>query len=579
MNLPMPSLALRTSFLAALLSLAALPAQAPDSLADKIVKAGIEDSRVMDFQDVLCHDFGSRLTGSQAFLKAAEWARDEFAKMGLDARLEQWGEWQVSWDREQWMGRIVEPIGLELQVASPAWTGSTRGIARGTFVRMPTDDAQLAALRARTDAGESLWIWGAMSRKAEDAAVRDGVQALLDSGKLLGIAQSATSTGWNDKNYENQIRVFGDSRRAMRPYEERPRWAHAVVRDDQSAQIEALLADNKPVVAEFELRNRFRPGPVPLYNVVADLKGSKYPDDVVIVCAHLDSWHQATGATDNGTGTCSTLETARILTSAGAKPKHTIRFILWGGEEQGLLGSRQYVVQHRTQMHRVSAVFNHDSGTNWAQSLGIAESHAEDFAAIIKPLLARLKSPEDGFKEPVFELRPSKVMQPAGGGSDHASFAAVGVPAFSWGLRGEVPYARGWHSQWDTISIVVPQYQKHNATTFALVAYGVADLDHSLSREGVERAKPGGAVNAQLIVETWLGVELDELTIKAVAKDGLAASAKLKAGDVLTAVGATPTADAPSFLAALRALASEAKPLAVTAKRGGKQVETVLGGK
>ena len=84
-------------------------------------------------------------------------------------------------------------------------------------------------------------------------------------------------------------------------------------------------------------------GPVTLNNVVADLVSSEHPDEIVIVCAHLDSWHQATGATDNGTGTCSTLETARILTTAGLKPKRTIRFILWGGEEQGLLGSRAYV--------------------------------------------------------------------------------------------------------------------------------------------------------------------------------------------------------------------------------------------
>lgn len=555
----------------------ALCAQAPPPLAEKIVHEGIENSHVMAFQDVLCHDFGSRLTGSEAFDRAARWARDEFAAMGLDARLEPWGEWQARWDREQWMGRVVEPVALELQVASPAWTGSTRGIARGTLVRMPKTAEELAALQARAEQDAALWVWGAMSRKVEDAAVRDGVQALLDQGKLLGIAQSATSTGWNDKNWENQIRVFGDSKKAQRPYEERPRWASAVVRDDQSAQIEALLGGEKPVVVEFELRNRWRPGPVALHNVVAELKGTTDPDDVVIVCAHLDSWHQATGATDNGTGTCTTLEAARILTAAGARPKRTIRFILWGGEEQGLLGSRQYVVQHRTQMHHVSAVFNHDSGTNWAQSLGIAESQLADFTAIVQPILDRMKAPQADFDGPVFALRASKVVQPAGGGSDNASFAAVGVPAYGWGMKGEVPYARGWHSQWDTISIVVPQYQRQTATVAALVAFGVADLDHNLSREGIERANPGGMVNAQLIVETWLGVELDGMAITAVARGGLAAGAGAQPKDTLSAVGGTATGDLPSFLAALRALAGEGKPLAITVQRSGQAVELVLG--
>ncbi len=569
--------ALSIAFLA--VTLHTLTAQAPPPLAAKIVHEGLENSRVTAFQDVLCHDFGSRLTGSVAFDRAARWARDEFAAMGLDARLEPWGEWQVSWDREQWMGRVVEPVGLELQVACPAWTGSTRGIARGTLVRMPKTAEELAALQARAAQDPALWVWGAMSRQSEDAAVRDAVQAMLDEGKLLGIAQSATSTRWNDKNWENQIRVFGDSRRAQRPYEERPRWANAVVRDDQSAQLEELLSGEKDVVVEFELRNRWRPGPVTLHNVVADLRGSTDPEDVVIVCAHLDSWHQATGATDNGTGTCTTLEVARILTAAGARPKRTIRFILWGGEEQGLLGSRQYVVQHRTQMHHVSAVFNHDSGTNWAQSLGIAESQLEDFTRIVAPILERLSPPQPEFDGPVFALRASKVVMPAGGGSDNASFAAVGVPAYGWGMKGEVPYARGWHSQWDTVSIVVPQYQRQTATVAALVAFGVADLDRNLSRQGIERAQPGGMVNAQLIIETWLGVELDGLTITAVAQGGLALGAGLRPGDKLGAVGGTAVEDQPSFLAALRALAGDTKPLAVTVRRGDGAVDVVLGGK
>ena len=94
--------------------------QAPPELAQRIVQEGITNSKVMQYQDVLCHDFGSRLTGSVAFQRAADWARDQFAAMGLEARLEPWGEWQVSWDREQWMGRVVEPVAMELQVASPA---------------------------------------------------------------------------------------------------------------------------------------------------------------------------------------------------------------------------------------------------------------------------------------------------------------------------------------------------------------------------------------------------------------------------------------------------------------------------
>ena len=374
------------SFVAFVASAAALTGQSHAEIAEKIIREGTTNSRVMQFQDELCHDYGSRLTGSLAFDRAADWAVREFQAMGLDARLVPWGEWKVRWDREQWMGRMVEPSQLELQVACPAWTGGTRGIARGTLVQLPSTKEDLEALVQRVDAGEQLWFYEPAApfeymTKAVDLLERDNVH---------GIVQSATSTGRNSSQYPNQIRVFGDRTAALKPFEDRQRWAQAVVRDDQCEAIEAALDGDAPVVVEFELRNRWTNGPVTLNNVVADLKGTEFPDEYVIVCAHLDSWHQATGATDNGTGTCSTLEAARLITASGLKPKRTIRFILWGGEEQGLLGSRGYVVQNRTRMHKVSAVFNHDSGTNWAHALTIAKSHDADFAPIVAPILAAM---------------------------------------------------------------------------------------------------------------------------------------------------------------------------------------------
>jgi len=140
---------------------------------------------------------------------------------------------------------------------------------------------------------------------------------------------------------------------------------------------------------------------------------------------------------------------------------------------------------HRREMPRIAAVFNHDSGTNWASGLSVPESQAADFTAIVQPILELMQVPQAGHDGPVFKLTPVPVLQPAGGGSDHASFGAVGVPAFSWHLTGEVKYGRGWHSQWDTYSIVVPRYQAQTATVIALVALGVANLDHPLSRSGV----------------------------------------------------------------------------------------------
>ncbi|MBK8101210.1 MAG: M20/M25/M40 family metallo-hydrolase [Planctomycetes bacterium] len=546
-----------------------LPAQSTDSppgtLTTAIAEQGIQHSQVMTFQDTLCHEYGSRLTGSLAFGRAAAWARDQFAAMGLDARLEPWGQWACGWDREQWMGRMVAPAELELQVATPAWTGSTRGIVRGTLVPMPQDAAAAAAIAVRLAGGESIWLWGGLPG---DENTRTTVQGWLTDGKVPGLAQSAKSTGWNDDKYPAQIRVFGDMMQAQKPFAERPRWGRAIVRDDQAAVLEQHLQGKEPVVVEFELRNRWRQGPIEHVNVVADLRGIERPDEVVIVCAHLDSWHQATGATDNGTGVCTTLEAARILTAVGCKPRRTVRFILWGGEEQGLLGSRQYVVRHRQQMAKVSAVFNHDGGTNWAHALTVPESQAADFQPIVAAITALLKVPQAGHEGPSFTLGTTKVLQPAGGGSDHASFGAVGVPAFGWGQTGEVQYGRGWHSQWDTWSIVVPQYQAHTATVVAMVAHGVAQLDHLLSREGVERATQEGLISAATVLEVWLGVALEGLKVTAVEAGGLGARSGLQVGDVALGVGAETAQAATELLPQLRAAFSADAEVVLRVRRG-----------
>ena len=152
------------SFVAFAVSAAALTGQSHAEIAEKIIREGTTNSRVMQFQDELCHDYGSRLTGSLAFDRAADWAVREFQAMGLDARLVPWGEWKVRWDREQWMGRMVEPSQLELQVACPAWTGGTRGIARGTLVRMPSDDASFDALAQTLNGDGAFWLYGALPR-------------------------------------------------------------------------------------------------------------------------------------------------------------------------------------------------------------------------------------------------------------------------------------------------------------------------------------------------------------------------------------------------------------------------------
>ncbi len=550
------------TFVLASLFAGPIVAQVDPDLAARIQSQGLEHSGVMSFQDQLCHEIGHRLTGSDGMTRGAEWARAHFAAMGLDAKLEVWDEWKLAWNREQWMGRILTPEPIELQVATPAWTAGTQGQPKGRIVAMPKDDA---AAKALVQGEGGVWLWG--PRPSERSNAWSRLQPLLEQGRLLGTVQSAKSTGLTDQRYENQIRVFGDHNVAKASYASRPTIPHIIVRDDQAARIEALLAKGE-VTAQFEIRNRFRDAPIAIPNVVADLVGSEKPDEMVIVCAHLDSWHQAAGATDNGTGVCSTLEAARILTAVGARPRRTIRFCLWTGEEQGLLGSQRYVVMHRAAMDKVSAVFNHDSGTNWAHTLTVADSMLADFRTAFAPVL-QMKSPQAGHDGPVFVLRGQPRMAGGGGGSDHASFLAAGVPAWPWGLKGESQYGYGWHSQWDTYDIVIPAYQAHNATVFALAALGTANLSGLLSREGMGRAQP--AQDARVIVEGRLGLELTDMRVTAVAKDGFAARAGVQVGDVVEEVDGKPVGSTVELWRVVRGK-GESDDLTLTVVRGGKSV-------
>ena len=541
----------------------------------KIIDQGINNSHVMDFQDQLSNGIGQRLTGSLNFQAACEWALEEFQKMGLDARLEQWAEWNMGWDRGQWSGRVTSPENIELHVATPAWTGGTKGQVEGRLIRMPENIADFEAALSDGPA----YLWGPLSRR--DREKGPVLEQLARDGKLLGVVMSALDYGAADNNnYPNQIRVFGDNQALRRPWESRARLVQVVVRNDHAEKLAALVDGPDPVTVQFEIRNKFRKGPIQLYNVVADLKGTEFPDEVVVVCGHLDSWHQAAGATDNGTGTCSTMEAARILTASGIRPKRTIRFMLWGGEEEGLLGSRQYVVEHRSEMDKVSMVLNHDNGTNWASALRVTTLMAPMLEAAVTAINT-LPKPNPSHEGPIFQLRANPTLPGSSGGSDHASFSATGVPAVGWSLTGERPYGYGWHSQWDTYDIVVPAYQRHNATTIALMSYQIAQAPTLMPREGVLRPGAGGGRGgrgrrggrrgqAGLIIGGMLGGELSGLQFTSIADSGFAKTAKLQVGDTITEINGTKVTTPVEVNRAIR----EARGTTLTLKvsRNGQEV-------
>ena len=235
----------------------------------------------------------------------------------------------------------------------------------------------------------------------------------------------------------------------------------------------------KPKV-EVEITNTFIPGPITVYNTVGEIVGGEKPDEFVVIGAHLDSWDLGTGATDNGTGSCTVLEVARTLgalAKQGIKPKRTVRFVLFTGEEQGLHGSKQYVERHKAEMPKTSACLVHDTGTG--KVLGLAMQGRTKVRDVLEPELVSLKE-VDGWKG--LNMRNQ-------GGTDHLSFDTVGVPGFACDQDTD-EYRLTHHTQTDTYDHVKIPNIVQGAQVMAVAVTRIANLPDMLPRE--RPARTGG---------------------------------------------------------------------------------------
>jgi hypothetical protein len=231
------------------------------------------------------------------------------------------------------------------------------------------------------------------------------------------------------------------------------------------------LLDSGAVKAEVNIAGNFSGKPAEVYNTVAEIAGSEKPDEVVIIGAHLDSWDLGTGATDNGTGSTAVLEAARALKKSGVKPKRTIRFVLFTGEEQGLNGSKAYVAKHQEELKNIS-VLVHDSGTGKVLTIGLMGNYEarETIDRVMYPL-ARAK--EISLAEPTLRKED---------GSDHVPFDEAGVPGF-WCVQEIADYDKTHHSQADTEDRVRWDDLAEGAQVLAVFTYNVAELPELLPRK------------------------------------------------------------------------------------------------
>ncbi len=433
----------------------------------KVIEEGKTRSQARNILETITEQIGSRLTSSSHLERGQAWAMDQFKKFGCaNVHLEKWGTWDVGFDRSRsgFVGHMTSPVNREFQFTTPSWTPGTKGLQKGVALMEPKSMAEFDKNKAKF---KGAWMV-MLPRTGEGLPTKEVRDAVFAAATKAGIKGSISGS-------RNELVITAGNQNIK--WDKLPKDTKIQIRkSDYDAVVEAI-GSNKKVELEFNIPQSFRKGPIDINNVVAEIPGSEKPDEVVIVSGHFDSWDGpgSQGALDNGTGSTTTLECARILTTLGVKPKRTIRFILWSGEEQGLFGSRQYVKDHTSEMDKISGVLVDDGGTNyWGGFVGL-ETQRSFFQPSIDALNAAFPDLQMKFS--------SQAKMPRGGGSDHASFNAVGVPGFFTMETGVSDYNYVHHTQHDKLEAAINAYLVQSGTAAAVTSLNLANSAEMLPRE------------------------------------------------------------------------------------------------
>ena len=471
-------------------------AQGDADTVTKILETGKTKNKTRSHLETISEQIGARLTSSMALEAGQQWAMDQFKSFGcVNVHLEKWGEFPVGFDRAKsgHIGRMTAPFEREFQFTTPSWTPGTKGLQKGGVVMEP-----LSVEEVTKNASKFKGAWmilsatpppaprppsagpGAGGRPTptpEQQTATELRNAIRAAAFKAGIKGTVAGT-------RNELVVTGGQYRIE--WDKLPTETRISVRKSDYDAIVSAMDAGKPVELQFDIKQSFRKGPISINNVIAEIRGTEKPDEVVIVSGHFDSWDGpgSQGALDNGTGSSVTLEAARILMETGAKPKRTIRFILWSGEEQGLFGSAGYVKTHAAEMDKISAVFVDDGGTNyWGGFVGL-----ETQRSMFQPTIDALNKT---FPDLPMVFRAQATM-PRGGGSDHASFNAVGVPGYFTMETGVSDYTYVHHTQHDKLQAAINAYLIQSSTAAALTSYNIACTETMMPRAPKPGTTPPG---------------------------------------------------------------------------------------
>ena len=479
------------SLLAVLLTVVSLQAQ--DKVTKKVLELGKTDNRTMEHAQYIARNIGGRLVGTHMLNHAEDWVVEQFRSWGLDVQVQEAVVIGVGFDRGPWSGRMLSEDGMMLHFGTPAYTAGTCGPQKGRVYLEPKNQRAFDRVKGALKGSWVLLETGATSGLAIDASAKaDSLRAAaVAEGKEVAVPF-----------YRQMVEagVLGFIRPAKMPMQvlynramcfdltmdTLPTACDILLDEHQFALIKQKVEDRQDFQLEFDIRNHFFPGPMKYHNILATIKGTQYPDEYVVLGSHLDAYDIATGSTDDGQGVCVTMETARLLAAAGAKPKRSIMFCIWTAEEYGLLGSK-YFVEHKTiPWNKISNYFNRDGGPLACTSITVPPAMYEDFKKVCEPL--ENYNPDIPFtvnkREGEAQARPTRA-----GGSDHAYFVMNGIPAISFRESDvfgyDFNYRDIWHTEDDLYDKLIPVYMEHSAVVNAVTAYGIANLGHLLSREGL----------------------------------------------------------------------------------------------
>ncbi|HXG65275.1 MAG TPA: M20/M25/M40 family metallo-hydrolase [Blastocatellia bacterium] len=494
----------------------------------KIKEEGLQRSQVMDLLSYMTDVHGPRLTASPQYKAAAEWAKQKLASWGLqNAHLEAWGPFGRGWSLEGFTISMVEPDFSPIIAYPKAWSPSVaargkvvyldakteadldkyKGKLKGAIVLIApprpvkahfepeatrqTDKDLLAmadfdpasAPQRQFRFSDEMRAAMALTNKKLELCASEGAAVVLEPGRGDGgnlFVQSAT--------IPQPVDTPREQRRSPWAKDAPPIVPQIVVAVEHYNRLIRMLARNATPTLDINLKTRYHDQDLMGYNVIAEIPGADpaLKDEIVMVGGHYDSWHGGTGATDNAAGSAVAMEVMRIIQTLGLKPRRTIRIGLWGGEEQGLHGSRQHVAQHygkraggspdnpqfelKPAHEKFSVYFNLDNGTGKIRGVYLQGNEAA------RPIFRTWLAP---FKD----MGATTLTSMNTGGTDHLAFDAVGLPGFQF-IQDEIEYdTRTHHSTQDVYDRIQEDDMKQAAVIIASFAYHAAMRDKRLPRK------------------------------------------------------------------------------------------------